>query len=102
LVPEPKYRWSLSKFLAEFSMDIALALTCIYYNTTPESRNSGTIADVHYQATDRWTHSHGNKYASNNRRVAVSMQQRGKHASLTIEELLLGSGVFCGGQPEAI
>jgi hypothetical protein len=53
------------------------------------------------------------KHVNNNRATArkllgkgvptetVSMQQRGKHTSITIEELL-GNGVCCWGRPETI
>jgi hypothetical protein len=40
-------------------------------------------------------HSHDNEYTSNDNRTAISMQQRHKHTSVTIEELL-GNDVFCG------
>jgi hypothetical protein len=47
------------------------------------------------------TGSCGNEHTHNNRRTAISMQWRGKHTSITIQELLANS-VFCWGCTEAI
>jgi hypothetical protein len=62
---------------------------------TPESQKSSLLSNG---SVNRF---HGNEHAHNNRRTAASIQRRGKHTSITIEELL-GSGVFCWGRPDAI
>jgi hypothetical protein len=73
----------------------------IYCYMTPKSRNSGARVDVHCYARTRYTGSGGNEHAHNNSRTTVSMQRRGKHTSITVQELI-GHGVFCWAGPEAI
>jgi hypothetical protein len=77
---------------------IYMASVAWYSGMPPENRNSGARVDVHWLGKQVPAEMNTQ---SKNRKTTVSMQRRGKHTSITIEELL-GNGVFCWGRPEAI
>jgi hypothetical protein len=62
---------------------------------TPESQIRRSL--LRNDAANRFPRKHNGRKNI----TAVSMQRRGKHNSIRIEELL-GNGIFCWSRPEAI